>query len=203
MEKLDWLLSWVLEWCILSKDAITIFHISLPPQTKAKTACTALQCSFSHFPSALFCFLTSSSFYARSSQVSFLSHWNKKGSFLFTAKVPWTSHTSLTLAKQCWIVEFQALSSISFKAVAQLHFLSLWECSECSQHVCTKSLGYQEPFQNRPLPGHNWTWVTFASWSCMGIEPSQMTNLKYFQIHYIGMRMLFCVIYMWSDYFSV
>lgn len=195
---------WCHEWCILSKDAITVFHIALPPQEKAKPACTALQHSFPHFPSALFFFFLTS-FYARSSQVSFLSHWNKKGSFPFTAKVPWTSHTSLPFAKRKAVLNCRVSSTLQYKfqSCGTATFLSLQECSECSQHVSTKSPGYQETFQNRSLPSHNWTWVTFVSCTCTGIEPSQVTILKYFQVQYIGMRLSFCVIYRWSDYFAV
>lgn len=136
MEKLDWLLSWVLGWCMLSKDAITVFHISLPPQAKAETPCSALQNSFPHFPSALFYFLTS--FYARSHQVSFLSHWNKKGSFPFTEKVPWTSRASLTLAKCKAVLNCTVSSTFQFKFqnCGTAAFLSLWGCS---QHISTKS----------------------------------------------------------------
>lgn len=170
----------MLGWCNLSKDAITVFHISLPPQAKAKTACSTLQSSFLHFPSASFCFLAS--FYARSSQVSFLSHQNKKGSFRFTAKVPWTSHASLTLAKCKAMLNCTVSSTLQYKfqSCGRAAFFSLWEYYECSQHVSTKSPGYQD----RPLPSHNWTWVTFVSWTCIRIEPSrwQLQNISKFTI---------------------
>lgn len=119
---------WCHEWCILSKDAITVFHIALPPQEKAKPACTALQRSFPHFPSALFFFFLTS-FYARSSQVSFLSHWNKKGSFPFTAKVPWTSHTSLPFAKRKAVLNCRVSSTLQYKFqnCGTATFLSLQE----------------------------------------------------------------------------
>lgn len=43
----------VSEWHILSKDTITVFHISVPPQAKAEAACSALQTYLPHFKSAL------------------------------------------------------------------------------------------------------------------------------------------------------
>lgn len=144
------------------------------------------------------------SFHARSSHVSAHSYWSKKGRFPFTAQLPWTSHASLALTK-CKAV-LNCTVSITFQHKFQNRdtaaFLSLWECSECTRYVSTKPLGCRETFQTRPLPSHNWTWVTFASWTCMGIESLQVRTLKCCHIYCIGMRLWFCVINMWSDYFA-